>query len=529
MRTLPFAARCYVALVTLAAALLLVPLALSAAHALDVPAAAIGGAPRVDWFALAVLVAFNCGYVLCAQVWPASRTGRRDAEPAGDGVFFPVLLAAALLLPANAAAAVAIPGALLQATSAPRTAKRVWNAAQLAVCAFCAAVAFHHLDGPALLDAADFPAVLLPALAATAVFCLVNAVLVGAILVAAEHRAPRTAWLDVAGRTALPYLVHGAVGLTMAVLWRGPFGAYAVLLTLLPLYVAGWALAQSHRERAAHAATVQALVKAVEIKDHYTRGHSERVGRAAVMIAHELGMPQERVTALHHAGVLHDIGKICVPTGLLRKNGPLTPEEQRVVRLHPEYGDEIVSGIDFLAEARAGILHHHERMDGSGYPLGLRGGEVPEFARVIAVADSFDAMTSTRSYRGARPAAAAVAELRRCAGTQFDPRMVDALVRALARQGWDGVPAAELLPAIAPPPRPADPAGPMTTGQAPAGASPGTAPVTAAAEFAGGCPGCAPPADQAPPIPEQGRPGAAAPVGGSADRPPPAGDHGGRR
>ncbi|MBO0517890.1 HD-GYP domain-containing protein, partial [Streptomyces beijiangensis] len=117
----------------------------------------------------------------------------------------------------------------------------------------------------------------------------------------------------------------------------------------------------------------------------------------------------------------------------------LTPEERRVIELHPEYGHEMVRGIGFLGEARAAILHHHERLDGSGYPYGLAGEQIPEFARVVAVADAFDAMTSTRSYRRARPVGAAVEELVKCAGVQFDPRVVDAFVRALGREGWHPV------------------------------------------------------------------------------------------
>lgn len=122
-----------------------------------------------------------------------------------------------------------------------------------------------------------------------------------------------------------------------------------------------------------------------------------------------------------------------MPTRVLRKDGPLTPDERRVMELHPEYGHEIVRSVGFLGEARAAILHHHERLDGTGYPYGLSGGSIPESARIVAVADAFDAMTSTRSYRRGRPVPAALAELRRCAGSQFDPRMVRALVRALDR------------------------------------------------------------------------------------------------
>ncbi|MGH3310240.1 MAG: HD-GYP domain-containing protein, partial [Streptomyces sp.] len=224
--------------------------------------------------------------------------------------------------------------------------------------------------------------------------------------------------------------------LMMAVLWRSPYGPVAALFVLLPMYICCWVFAQYHREHGAHQATIRALVQAVDIKDRYTRGHSERVGRASLLIARELGMDEERTEMLRFAGILHDVGKLGVPTRLLRKDGPLTVEERRVIELHPEYGHEMVRGIGFLGEARSAILHHHERLDGSGYPYGLAGVQIPEFARVVAVADAFDAMTSTRSYRRARSVSTAVAELQRCAGTQFDPRMVRALARALDRQGW---------------------------------------------------------------------------------------------
>ncbi len=111
----------------------------------------------------------------------------------------------------------------------------------------------------------------------------------------------------------------------MALLWRSPYGPVAALLVLLPMGVSWWAFAQYHRERAAHQATIRALVQAVDIKDGYTRGHSERVGRASMLIARELGMDDDRVETLRFAGILHDVGKLGVPTRLLTKNGPLTP------------------------------------------------------------------------------------------------------------------------------------------------------------------------------------------------------------
>jgi HD-GYP domain-containing protein (c-di-GMP phosphodiesterase class II) len=134
--------------------------------------------------------------------------------------------------------------------------------------------------------------------------------------------------------------------------------------------------------------------------------------------------------------MLHDVGKLGVPTKVLQKTGKLTEEEYAAIQLHPMRGLDIVREIGFLDEALAGIMHHHERIDGRGYPMGLAGDEIPEFARVLAVADAFDSMTSTRSYRGARPVAEAIEELRKWSGTQFDPAFVDAFVAALKREGW---------------------------------------------------------------------------------------------
>ena len=359
----------------------------------------------------------------------------------GTGVaHFPVLLAGVILLPPSLAALIAVPGALLAPAAAPRAVRRAWNAAQLGLSCFFAGQVFHSLGGMRLLLTHRLPLLLLPVLLAALVFCLVNGLMMAGVLATAEPgRHPRL-WGTVLLRCPASALGHGLIGLMTAVLWEGPYGICAAVPALLPLGLSSWVSAQARREQAAHRSTVRALVQAVEIKDGYTRGHSERVGRAAVLMARELRMAEPRVASLRVAGILHDVGKLGVPTRLLRKSGPLTDAEYREVVQHPEYGHELVRGIGFLGEARAGILHHHERMDGRGYPQGLRGAAIPEFARVIAVADAFDSMTSTRSYRRGRPVPEAVAELERCAGSQFDPVMVAALARALERHGWQPAP-----------------------------------------------------------------------------------------
>lgn len=279
------------------------------------------------------------------------------------------------------------------------------------------------------------PGLFLPIVMSIAAVILVNAGLMLGILSIAEEIGPTSVWRSMVLTSVGPYFAYGLFGLLMAVLWTIGEG-FAAVLVLIPLLVARWAFAQYAEQRQAYEATIRSLVQAVETKDHYTRGHSERVSRASVMIARILRMREDRVEALRYAGILHDVGKLGVPTRVLQKSGPLTDLEFAAIQLHPVRGTEMVRGIAFLEEAYAGILHHHERLDGRGYPSGLKGGEIPEFARVIAVADAFDSMTSTRSYRGARGVAEALDELRQCAGTQFDFTMVEALIVALERDPW---------------------------------------------------------------------------------------------
>jgi response regulator RpfG family c-di-GMP phosphodiesterase len=173
------------------------------------------------------------------------------------------------------------------------------------------------------------------------------------------------------------------------------------------------------------------VADAVDARDGYTGGHLERVTLYALSTAARLGLDDAAARDLLVAGLLHDIGKVGVPDAILRKPGPLDAAEAAEMRRHPEIGAAIVERSAFLRSAVPGVLHHHERWDGGGYPLGLRGEEISLPGRILAVADAFDAMVTPRPYRAGRTHAEARAELERCAGTHFDPRVVAAFTAAL--------------------------------------------------------------------------------------------------
>lgn len=177
--------------------------------------------------------------------------------------------------------------------------------------------------------------------------------------------------------------------------------------------------------------TVKALARAIEVKDPYTFGHSERVTEYAMAIARKMGISEWERRNIKYAAALHDIGKIGIARKILNKPGPLSEEEFLQVKTHPELGDSIIEPVEFLQEPREVILHHHERYDGRGYPGGLRGEEIPLGSRILAVADSFEAMMSDRPYRKALPLTEAVKELEVNAGTQFDPVVIKAFVEVL--------------------------------------------------------------------------------------------------
>ncbi len=177
---------------------------------------------------------------------------------------------------------------------------------------------------------------------------------------------------------------------------------------------------------------LHSLTSAVDAKDAYTCGHSERVAVLARQLTLEAGMSEAFAERIYMTGLLHDVGKIGVPESVLQKTGRLTPEEFEQMKKHPEIGAKILSDIKQISDVIPGVLHHHERYGGQGYPYGLVGEDIPLLGRIICLADSFDAMTSNRTYRKAMPLEVALTEIRRCSGTQFDPGLTEAFLRIAA-------------------------------------------------------------------------------------------------
>ncbi len=422
------------------------------AGALAFAAAVLAAAilPLTDWRVVDLDVFFGVAAMQAVIVLTSKVPAY--AESSGVPASIALQLAAVIVLTPGAAAASIALGALCVALRGDASRERAYlvSAGGFLTAALGAGV-YIAAQGPrTLMHASGLPSVLVTALALS----VFPALLIGPMAVFGGRRRPAAVAREALLRTVPRNVAYSLVGLLAAVLWMEHTRWIAAVVMLGPLLVTRWAVGQYAQQRAAHDATVRALVQAVEIKDLYTRGHSERVAAASEMIARRLDLDEERISTLRYAAILHDVGKLGVPTRLLQKDGKFDAAELEAIRVHPVRGVDVVRDIAFLNEAYAAILHHHERMDGRGYPSGLSGRAIPQFARIIAVADAFDSMTSTRSYRAARPVPEAVAELRQCSGSQFDPVMVEAMEAALIdaeREGrpWLGDGTARLRPALA--------------------------------------------------------------------------------
>jgi putative nucleotidyltransferase with HDIG domain len=214
----------------------------------------------------------------------------------------------------------------------------------------------------------------------------------------------------------------------------GGFDPDDVAMLLSVGHQAGVAVENRRLEEAlqrAYVSTVSILADAVEAKDPYTHGHCEMASRYGRLVAEKLGLSAQEQALVCYSALLHDVGKIGVSDGVLNKPGPLLPEEMELMRAHVRVGHDLLSNVPVLERVADVVLHHHERYDGGGYPDGLRGDEIPLAARIVAVVDAYCAMITRRSYKEAFTEEYAREEVRRCAGTQFDPQVVDAFLSVI--------------------------------------------------------------------------------------------------
>lgn len=353
-------------------------------------------------------------------------------EPYSVSLAYPLWVASALLCGPSVSCIVAALSAVNYRDIREGKPKSVvlFNLAQLVLTCGLAAGAYVWLGGRILLvspvqsaplNAGDFPQMFVP-LAALAVISVLGNMLLTAIGMALFTTRP----LSETARTMVSFVPSqfalAFVGFLVA-------QVLAISYWALPLFVAPLVVARQLYLRyaglmTAYADTIRSLIGALEAKDPYTRGHSERVSAYAADLGAAMGLDPRALERLEYAALLHDLGKLAVPGAVLTKPGRLEPEEMDRIREHPARGAEMVKRIPHLRDLADTVAQHHERIDGEGYPLGLRGADMQLAARVLAVADCFDAMTTTRAYRRALDFDEALAELRGGSGTQFDAEVV---------------------------------------------------------------------------------------------------------
>jgi len=302
------------------------------------------------------------------------------------------------------------------------------NLAQLFLAGLVAGWAFLALGGTLIRGSGAAPSTLsggfLAPAAAVVAFFITNLLLVGIALAlktgmgwrrTLQALSPGSYWVSLLVLALLGYVMAHLISMSS---WVG------LLLLVLPFAMARQTFRVYVEFTEAYTDTVRSLVTAIEAKDRYTHGHSERVAIHARRLAGVLGLTAAEVGLAERAALLHDVGKIGISMATLTSPVQLTPAEVRQVRRHPVIGAELTEGVAFLSDVVPIVRHHHERMDGAGYPDGLVGTEIPLLARVLAVVDSYDAMTSDRAYRPGMTDDDARAELHRVAGTQLDAHLV---------------------------------------------------------------------------------------------------------
>jgi len=355
--------------------------------------------------------------------------------PTGSGISigFPIDFVMILVYGPALAMLITALGALIAETIERKISwyKIIFNVAQQALSAGIAGLVYQYSGG--IVGFQNFFKFIFPAALCAFIYPIINLILVN-VFISLEKRIKIASVWRINFKDILPsYLAEAPMGFLMAIVYV-EVGIFGILLFFLPLLLARRSFELYTKMRKVYLDTIRALAAAIDAKDPYTKGHSERVAETSVALAQELNLSGRDIEDIEYTALLHDIGKIGIADKILGKKGSLTNQEYEKIKEHTIMGANIIEPVDFLKNSYEAIYHHHERYDGKGYPDGVKSKDIPVFSRIIAVADAYDAMNSDRPYRKKLNKDKILKELTDQSGKQFDPEVVEALISVLDRE-----------------------------------------------------------------------------------------------
>ncbi len=379
---------------------------------------------EVNWYSLLLFLALT----FLAASFPVKLPNRVAVS-----VSFAVAYAAILLFQPLAVIIINVFGDMFSLRRGRNISQFLFNAAQLTLSSGLATLAFQQVNPGKL----EFTLTFLTAAAVPLLLSfLLNSAFITIVIALTRHEQPFQVWRSNMRWSAPGFISMAPLGLFVALIYQN-IGVWGLVLFFIPMIIARQSFISYLNMRQLFMETIQSLSATIDAKDPYTRDHSCRVAEYSTALARELGWSEERVAILEHVALIHDLGKVAIPEMILKKKGKLTEAEYEQMKEHSIIGFNIIKDIQFLSGSAEIVKHHHERWDGTGYPEGLKGNQIPEGARILAIADAFDAMTSDRLYRQALGISAALQEITDCAGTQFDPHIAEIFIRILPRLNLD--------------------------------------------------------------------------------------------
>ncbi len=309
--------------------------------------------------------------------------------------------------------------------------KIIFNASQFALSAGIAGIVYQGLGG--VISTTNLTGYIIPALICALTYYFINSSLFVMVIHLAEGISLWSIWKTKLKGIITTYIALAPIGFIMAMVYV-TIGIWGIILFFFPLILARRSFELYTKMRKVYLETIRALAAAIDAKDPYTKGHSERVAEASIAIAQELNLSDRDIENIEYTALLHDIGKIGIKDKILSKKSSLTDQEFDKIKEHTIMGAKIIEPVDFLKNSYKAIYHHHERYNGKGYPDGIKSEGIPMLARIIAVADAYDAMGSDRPYRKKLNKDKILKELKDQSGKQFDPEAVKALISVLDRK-----------------------------------------------------------------------------------------------